>query len=71
MGSKQNEDITIGSITLAGFRAFLEEQDFCLHNNGTPLSLVIFAPNAKGKSSLVDSLEFYFSEKASYLKSYR
>ena len=31
----------------------------------TPLSLAIFAPNAKGKSSLVDSFEFYFSEEAS------
>jgi len=56
--------ITIKAIRLQGFRAFLEPQEIVLQRGGTPLSLALFAPNAKGKSSLVDALEFFFSEDA-------
>lgn len=48
----------IQSIKLQGFRAYLHEQTFELPKGQ---SLSIFAPNAKGKSSLVDGVEFYFS----------
>ena len=56
--------ITLERITLKGFRAFLESQSLCLRRGSTPLSLAVFAPNAKGKSSLVDSFEFFLSEDA-------
>ncbi|MDO8436855.1 MAG: hypothetical protein Q7S69_01635 [Nitrosomonadaceae bacterium] len=56
--------ITIESFHLVGFRAYLQRQTFHLCRDKTPLSLAIFAPNAKGKSSLVDAFEFYFSEDA-------
>jgi hypothetical protein len=56
------ERITIDRFTVSGFRAYLKEQTFRLHENGKPKSLAVFAPNAKGKSSLVDALEFFFSE---------
>src|SRR4051812_29494027 len=46
------------SITLAGFRAYLDEQTIDFRSGH---SLVVFAPNAKGKSSLVDALEFVLS----------
>jgi hypothetical protein len=55
------ENITISEISIAGFRAFLRPQSFTLRRNDTPLSLAVFAPNAKGKSSLVDAIEFFFS----------
>jgi recombinational DNA repair ATPase RecF len=46
-------------LTLSGFRAYLAPATF----NFTPKrSLAIFAPNGKGKSSLVDGLEFMFSD---------
>lgn len=48
----------IQSISLQGFRAYLAEQTFEL---GPGVSLAIYAPNAKGKSSLVDAIEFFFS----------
>ena len=53
--------ITIEQIHLGGFRAFLREQTFSLGQGGRTKSLAIFAPNAKGKSSLVDAIEFFFS----------
>src|SRR5579862_8230281 len=56
--------ITIEKIELQGFRAYLRPQTFSLHRGATPLSLAVFAPNAKGKSSFVDAFEFYFSEDA-------
>lgn len=56
--------ITIETVTLRGFRAYLRPQSFDLRRRKTPLSLAVFAPNAKGKSSLIDALEFYFSENA-------
>ena len=56
------EPITIKTLKLSGFRAYLKPKTFTLHRKKTPLSLAVFAPNAKGKSSLVDSLEYYFSE---------
>ncbi len=55
------EIITVSEISIAGFRAFLQPQSFTLRRGDTPLSLAVFAPNAKGKSSLVDAIEFFFS----------
>ena len=59
-----NTQITIDSFEVQGFRAFLKPQTFSLRNGNRPMSLAIFAPNAKGKSSLVDAFEYYFSEDA-------
>ena len=54
--------VCIESLTIAGFRAYLDEQTFKLYEGKQAKSLAVFAPNAKGKSSLVDAIEFYFSE---------
>lgn len=54
------ERIIIKTIALQGFRAFLRPQTFEFGADGK--SLVVFAPNAKGKSSLVDGPEFFLSE---------
>ena len=54
--------ITIERLSIAGFRAYLREQEVALRQGARPKSLAVFAPNAKGKSSLVDALEFFFSE---------
>ncbi len=53
--------IYLEKITISGFRAFLKEQNFLLYENNSPKSLAIFAPNAKGKSSLIDAIEYFFS----------
>ena len=63
-GELVRPSVTIEKIELRGFRAFLQPQTFTLASGKTPLSLAIFGPNAKGKSSLVDSFEYYFSEDA-------
>ena len=49
----------LDSLELSGFRAFLEPQ---LFNFGTKRCLAVFAPNGLGKSSIVDALEFMFSD---------
>lgn len=54
--------ITIEKLKVEGFRAYLQPQTISLYRGKIPLSLAIFAPNAKGKSSLVDAFEYYFSE---------
>jgi hypothetical protein len=54
--------ITLDRLTITGFRAYLREQEVALRQHATPKSLAVFAPNAKGKSSLIDALEFFFSE---------
>ncbi len=54
-------NIVIKDLLLSGFRAYLSEQSFILFEGGRPKSLAVFAPNAKGKSSLVDAIEFFFS----------
>ena len=59
-----NTPITIDSFEVQEFRAYLKPQTFSLRNGNRPMSLAIFAPNAKGKSSLVDAFEYYFSEDA-------
>jgi len=59
-----DKPITVEAFRLTGFRAFLRPQDFPLRRGGKPLNLAVFAPNARGKSSLVDAFEFYFSEDA-------
>jgi hypothetical protein len=56
--------ITIEALKLEGFRAYLQPQTVNLYRGKKPLSLVVFAPNAKGKSSLVDAFEYYFSKEA-------
>lgn len=56
--------LTLESTQLIGFRAYLREQGVSFCSNGRPLSVAVFAANAKGKSSLVDAFEFYFSENA-------
>lgn len=60
----KNLPITIEHFKVEGFRAYLQPQTVSLCRGSTPLSLALFAPNAGGKSSLVDSFEFYFSEDA-------
>ena len=52
--------ITITNLKLEGFRAYLKPKTFKLHKKSGPLSLAVFAPNGKGKSSMVDALEYYF-----------
>ena len=55
------QPITIEQIQLEGFRAYLQPQIIRLRTGKTPRSLAIFAPNAKGKSSLIDAFEYFFS----------
>ena len=55
------QPITIEQIQIEGFRAYLQPQTIELGNGKTPRSLAIFAPNAKGKSSLIDAFEYFFS----------
>lgn len=50
----------IRTLTLQGFRAYLEPRTFDFSKQR---SLAVFAPNGFGKSSLVDGLEFVFSDK--------
>lgn len=47
------------SLTLEGFRAYLQSKTFDFSKKP---SLAIFAPNGLGKSSVIDALEFHFSE---------
>jgi hypothetical protein len=56
--------ITIEAFRLEGFRAFLEPQCFPLHRGNAVLNLAVFAPNARGKSSMVVAFEFFFSPDA-------
>ena len=56
------QPITVDSLELRGFRAYLQPQTFNFRPNKKPLSMAVFAPNGVGKSSLVDSFEYYFSE---------
>ena len=59
------DPITIEAFEIAGFRAYLEPQTFTLGTSKRRKSLVVYAPNATGKSSLIDAFEFYFSDKGS------
>lgn len=47
------------SLGLSGFRAYLEPKTFDFNKKRC---LAIFAPNGSGKSSVIDALEFMFSE---------
>ena len=47
------------SLTLEGFRAYLRPKTFDFSKKP---SLAIFAPNGLGKSSVIDAMEFLFSE---------
>ena len=49
------------TLTLSGFRAFLEPKTFDL---SAKRSIAVFAPNGHGKSSIIDAIEFMFSEDA-------
>jgi AAA domain len=51
--------ILIQSLTLSGFRAYLESTTFDFSSRP---SLAVFAPNGKGKSGLVDGFEFLLSD---------
>lgn len=59
------DPIAIESFEVAGFRAYLQPQTFALNVSKHHKSLVVFAPNATGKSSLIDAFEFYFSDTGS------
>lgn len=50
----------LNSLTLSGFRAYLVPKTF---DFSTKRCLAVFAPNGKGKSSIIDGLEFMFSDK--------
>jgi energy-coupling factor transporter ATP-binding protein EcfA2 len=54
-----DEPILIQSLTLSGFRAYLESTTFDFSGKR---SLAVFGPNGKGKSGLVDGFEFLFSD---------
>lgn len=54
-----DEPYFIHSLEITGFRAYLQPKNFDF--NGKKC-LAIFAPNGKGKSSIIDALEFMFSE---------
>ncbi|MCH7539650.1 MAG: chromosome segregation protein SMC [Proteobacteria bacterium] len=58
------DPIKIDAFQLEGFRAYLKPQSFPLRRGKKALSLAVFAPNAKGKSALIDGFEFYFSDAA-------
>jgi len=49
----------ISRLTLAGFRAYLDPKTFDFSQKRC---LAVFAPNGSGKSSIVDALEFMFSD---------
>lgn len=55
-----NNPYILDKLKLSGFRAFLEPQEFDFGSKGC---LAVFAPNRYGKSSIVDALEFMFSER--------
>ena len=54
-----NAPYILHELLLSGFRAFLMPQGF---DFGTKRCLAVFSPNGLGKSSIVDALEFMFSE---------
>jgi recombinational DNA repair ATPase RecF len=56
---ERNQPTFIHSLLIQGFRAYLQPKtfDFTMKR-----SLAVFAPNAGGKSSTVDALEFMFSD---------
>jgi chromosome segregation ATPase len=47
------------SLSLSGFRAYLQTKTFDFSKKRC---LAIFAPNGSGKSSVIDALEFMFSQ---------
>jgi chromosome segregation ATPase len=47
------------SLSLSGFRAYLQPKTFDFSKKRC---LAIFAPNGRGKSSIIDALEFMFSD---------
>ncbi len=49
---------SLSALGLQGFRAYLEPKEF---DFSTRRCLAVFAPNGKGKSSMIDALEFMFS----------
>ena len=53
------------SLTLEGFRAFLQPHTFDFSKKRC---IAIFAPNGSGKSSVIDALEFLFSEHGTLIR---
>lgn len=57
--------LKIKRIKLSGFRGILSPQELKLFNDGSsPTSLVVYGLNSSGKSSFVDGLEWFLSEKS-------
>jgi hypothetical protein len=56
--TQPNEPYFLQTLTLAGFRAFLQPKSF---DFARKRSLAVFAPNGNGKSSIVDGIEFVLS----------
>lgn len=54
-----DEPTLLRTLTLEGFRAYLQPKTFDLSKKSC---LAIFAPNGLGKSSVIDALEFLFSD---------
>lgn len=57
-----NAPYFLRTLLVQGFRAYLDPKTF---DFSTQRSLAVFAPNGHGKSSIVDALEFAFSEDGS------
>lgn len=55
----------IETLKLVGFRGYLAATTFSFKDKK---SLAVFAPNGYGKSSLVDAIEFFMSEKGTLLR---
>jgi recombinational DNA repair ATPase RecF len=59
------EPFVLERLTLTAFRAYLTPAVF---DFSSKRSLAVFAPNGKGKSSIVDGLEFMFSKDGTLLR---
>ena len=52
----------VARIVLDGVRAYNDRQDIVLSDTAPKKNLVLFAQNGLGKSSIVDALEYFFSD---------
>jgi len=58
----------LSRITIFGFRGIRNEVEFNLQPHANALNLVLSGENGKGKSSLVDGLEWFFHDTVSHLR---
>lgn len=58
----------LSKITVYGFRGIRNEVEFNLQPRGSVLNLVLSGENGKGKSSLVDALEWFFHDTVTHLR---